>query len=49
MRRLRSLDGLNTHDDAYELAVAGGLTTSLVIPGSAGAIGKGLDVIHRQS
>lgn len=36
--RLRSLDGLNTHDDAYELAIAGGLTTALVIPGSANAI-----------
>ncbi|KAI5891592.1 composite domain of metallo-dependent hydrolase [Schizophyllum commune H4-8] len=36
---LRSLDGLNTHDDSYRLAVAGGLTTALVIPGSANAIG----------
>ena len=37
---LRSIDGLNTHDAAYELAVAGGVTTSLILPGSANAIGK---------
>lgn len=36
---LRSLDGLNTHDAAYKLIVAGGVTTSLVLPGSADAIG----------
>lgn len=36
---LRSLDGLNTHDDTYPLSVAGGVTTSLVLPGSANAIG----------
>ncbi|KAL5494800.1 hypothetical protein ACEPAI_262 [Sanghuangporus weigelae] len=36
---LRSLDGLNTHDASYELAIAGGLTTSLILPGSANAIG----------
>ncbi|TFK44771.1 hypothetical protein BDQ12DRAFT_673545 [Crucibulum laeve] len=36
---LRSLDGLNTHDDAYLLSVAGGVTTSLILPGSADAIG----------
>ncbi|KAF8973201.1 carbohydrate esterase family 9 protein [Flammula alnicola] len=36
---LRSLDGLNTHDDAYQLSIAGGVTTSLVLPGSANAIG----------
>jgi hypothetical protein len=39
---LRSLDGLNTHDDSYPLSIAGGVTTSLVLPGSANAIGKGL-------
>lgn len=37
---LRSLDGLNTHDDSYLLSIAGGVTTSLVLPGSANAIGK---------
>lgn len=36
---LRSLDGLNTHDDAYRLSVSGGVTTSVVLPGSADAIG----------
>ncbi|KZV83698.1 hypothetical protein EXIGLDRAFT_728044 [Exidia glandulosa HHB12029] len=36
---LRAIDGLNTHDDAYELAIAGGVATALVIPGSANAIG----------
>jgi imidazolonepropionase-like amidohydrolase len=37
---LRSLDGLNTHDDSYLLSIAGGVTTSLVLPGSANAIGE---------
>lgn len=37
---LRSLDGLNTHDDAYELSIAGGVTSALVLPGSANAIGE---------
>ncbi|KIM54979.1 hypothetical protein SCLCIDRAFT_135619 [Scleroderma citrinum Foug A] len=36
---LRSLDGLNTHDDAYNLSISGGVTTSLVLPGSDAAIG----------
>ncbi|KAI5118175.1 hypothetical protein M0805_008416 [Coniferiporia weirii] len=36
---LRSLDGLNTHDDAYHLSISGGVTTSLVLPGSANDIG----------
>ncbi|KAJ2918066.1 hypothetical protein MD484_g2411, partial [Candolleomyces efflorescens] len=36
---LRSLDGLNTHDEAYRLSVSGGVTTSNVLPGSADAIG----------
>ncbi|GLB37488.1 putative carbohydrate esterase family 9 protein [Lyophyllum shimeji] len=36
---LRSLDGLNTHDEAYRLSVSGGVTTSVVLPGSADAIG----------
>lgn len=36
---LRSLDGLNTHDDSYPLSVAGGITTALILPGSANAIG----------
>ncbi|KAJ7579295.1 carbohydrate esterase family 9 protein [Mycena floridula] len=36
---LRSIDGLNTHDDSYELSIAGGVTTALVLPGSGNAIG----------
>ncbi|KAH7927128.1 carbohydrate esterase family 9 protein [Leucogyrophana mollusca] len=36
---LRSLDGLNTHDDSYSLSISGGVTTALVLPGSANAIG----------
>ncbi|KII92269.1 hypothetical protein PLICRDRAFT_37059 [Plicaturopsis crispa FD-325 SS-3] len=36
---LRSADGLNTHDAAYELSVSGGVTTANVLPGSADAIG----------
>ncbi|KAF8973204.1 carbohydrate esterase family 9 protein [Flammula alnicola] len=36
---LRSLDGLNTHDEAYQLSISGGVTTSNVLPGSADAIG----------
>ncbi|KAJ7841313.1 carbohydrate esterase family 9 protein [Mycena olivaceomarginata] len=32
---LRSLDGLNTHDDSYALSIAGGL----ILPGSGDAIG----------
>lgn len=36
---LRSIDGLNTHDDAYNLSIAGGVTTAQVLPGSANNIG----------
>ncbi|EJD04405.1 composite domain of metallo-dependent hydrolase [Fomitiporia mediterranea MF3/22] len=36
---LRSLDGLNTRDDAYRLSISGGVTTALVLPGSANDIG----------
>ena len=36
---LRSLDGLNTHDEAYKLSISGGVTTANVLPGSADAIG----------
>ncbi|KAJ7144300.1 hypothetical protein C8R44DRAFT_657766 [Mycena epipterygia] len=36
---LRSIDGINTHDDAYRLAMAGGVTTAQVLPGSANNIG----------
>ena len=36
---LRALDALNTHNDVYRLSVAGGVTTALILPGSANAIG----------
>ncbi len=36
---LRSLDGINTHDLARMRSTAGGITTSLVLPGSANSIG----------
>ena len=36
---MRSLDGLNTHDDSFRLSISGGVTTSLILPGSANAIG----------
>ncbi|KAG8892176.1 hypothetical protein FRB99_002905, partial [Tulasnella sp. 403] len=36
---LRSLDGINVFDEAFRLTVSGGVTTSLVLPGSADAIG----------
>ena len=42
---LRSLDALNTHDDSYLLSIAGGVTTSLVLPGSANAIGKFSEIL----
>ena len=37
---LRSMDGLNTHDAAYELAISGGVTTAQILPGSANNIGQ---------
>lgn len=39
---LRSLDGLNTHDEAYTLSISGGVTSANVLPGSANAIGASL-------
>ncbi|TFK43732.1 carbohydrate esterase family 9 protein [Crucibulum laeve] len=36
---LRSIDGLNTHDDAYALSIAGGVTSAQILPGSGNAIG----------
>ncbi|KAJ7650653.1 hypothetical protein FB45DRAFT_888386 [Roridomyces roridus] len=36
---MRSVDAINTHDEGYALAVAGGVTTSLILPGSADAMG----------
>lgn len=37
---LRSIDGFDTHDDSFELAIAGGVTSALILPGSANAIGN---------
>lgn len=37
---VRALDALNTHDDGYALAASGGVTTSLILPGSLNAIGS---------
>ncbi|EGO27865.1 hypothetical protein SERLADRAFT_360423 [Serpula lacrymans var. lacrymans S7.9] len=36
---LRSIDGFNTHDESIRLAMAGGITTAQVLPGSSNAIG----------
>ncbi|KAI0080817.1 hypothetical protein K474DRAFT_1636767 [Panus rudis PR-1116 ss-1] len=36
---LRSIDAFDTHDDAFELAIAGGVTSAQVLPGSGNAIG----------
>ncbi|KAI0638507.1 composite domain of metallo-dependent hydrolase [Trametes polyzona] len=36
---LRSIDGFNTHDEAFALAVAGGVTSVQVLPGSENVIG----------
>ncbi|VDB95544.1 unnamed protein product [Peniophora sp. CBMAI 1063] len=36
---VRALDALNTHDDGYAISVAGGVTTSMILPGSLNAIG----------
>ncbi|KJA17908.1 hypothetical protein HYPSUDRAFT_205764 [Hypholoma sublateritium FD-334 SS-4] len=36
---LRSIDGLNTHDASYELAMAGGVTSAQILPGSANNMG----------
>lgn len=42
---LRSLDALNTYDESYLLSIAGGVTTSLVLPGSANVIGKSSEIL----
>ncbi|KAG8897875.1 hypothetical protein FRC00_003701, partial [Tulasnella sp. 408] len=36
---LRSLDGINVFDSALALSISGGVTSSLIFPGSANAIG----------
>lgn len=39
--QLRTIDAINAHDLAYKRTVAGGVTTTLVLPGSANNIGGG--------
>ncbi|GJJ09058.1 hypothetical protein Clacol_003280 [Clathrus columnatus] len=46
---LRSIDGLNTHDDSYRLSIAGGVTTAQVLPGSGNNIGGQSFVIKLRS
>ncbi|KIJ23864.1 hypothetical protein M422DRAFT_62391 [Sphaerobolus stellatus SS14] len=46
---LRSLDGLNTHDESYRLSIAGGVTTAQILPGSANNIGGQAFVIKLRS
>ncbi|KAG6833912.1 hypothetical protein H0H87_007923 [Tephrocybe sp. NHM501043] len=36
---LRSIDGFNTHDESFQLSIAGGVTSAQVLPGSENAIG----------
>ncbi|KDE08750.1 hypothetical protein MVLG_01204 [Microbotryum lychnidis-dioicae p1A1 Lamole] len=36
---LRSLDAINTHDLAFKRTVSGGVTTSLILPGSGNSVG----------
>jgi hypothetical protein len=36
---LRNIDGLNTHDDGFQLAIAGGVTSVQVLSGSVNNIG----------
>ncbi|KAG6821570.1 hypothetical protein H0H93_000079 [Arthromyces matolae] len=36
---LRSIDGFNTHDESFQLSIAGGVTSAQVLPGSINAIG----------
>ncbi|KAJ7178979.1 carbohydrate esterase family 9 protein [Mycena filopes] len=41
---LRNIDGFNTHDEAFQLAIAGGVTSVQVLAGSKNNIGQ-----HRQA
>ncbi|KAF8914186.1 carbohydrate esterase family 9 protein [Gymnopilus junonius] len=45
---LRIADGLNTHDEAYELAMAGGVTSIQVLPGSNAVAGQAFIVKLRK-
>lgn len=39
---IRSIDAFNTHDDAFKLAIAGGVTSVQVLPGAANNLGEKL-------
>lgn len=43
---LRSIDGFNTHDEAFALSIAGGVTSVQVLPGSENAIGEHVYVLR---
>lgn len=46
---LRTVDALNTHDVSYHKSLAGGITTGLVLPGSANSMGgQAFPVKYRQ-
>lgn len=36
---LRSVDGINGHDESLKLTVGGGVTSSIILPGSANQMG----------
>jgi hypothetical protein len=42
---LRSIDAFNTHDEAFALTIAGGVTSVQVLPGSANAIGTNIIIL----
>jgi hypothetical protein len=46
---LRSLDGLNTHDDAFALSISGGVTSANILPGSADAIGEHREIVPAEA
>ncbi|TFK65677.1 hypothetical protein BDN72DRAFT_900509 [Pluteus cervinus] len=45
----RSIDGLSTHNAAYNLTLSGGVTTAQILPGSANDIGSWTSVPHEAS
>ncbi|KAJ7727167.1 hypothetical protein B0H14DRAFT_2640955 [Mycena olivaceomarginata] len=51
----KGIDGINTHDDAYKLAIVGAVTTAQILPGSANnidpkaSIGENPDRLYGQT
>lgn len=46
---LRTIDGMNQHDASFHKSLAGGITTGLVLPGSANSIGgQAFPIKYRQ-